>query len=54
MENTANILPYEFEITEFNSHFKFKKNDITVSGLLPHVNDKSASCIVAYETKDSL
>ncbi|WP_299242984.1 hypothetical protein [uncultured Aquimarina sp.] len=51
MENITNTLPYKFEKTEFNCHFKFKRNDITITGHLPHINNKSASCIVAYETK---
>jgi len=44
------ILPFELEETEFNNHFKFKSNDITISGSLPHIENKSLSCIVAYET----
>ena len=51
MENRKNILPYKFEETQFNSHFKFKKNDITISGTLPHRENKSSSCIIVYETE---
>lgn len=52
MENKINLLPYELKETEFNNHFKFKRNDITISGSLPHIKNKSSSCIVAYETDD--
>ena len=36
MDNTANLLPYVFEVTEFNSHFNFKKSNIIITGVLPH------------------
>lgn len=50
MENNTNILPYKLEETEYNNYFHFKKNDISISGSLPHVNNKSSNCIVVYET----
>ncbi|WP_299183721.1 hypothetical protein [uncultured Aquimarina sp.] len=51
MENNISILPYQFEKTEFNNHFRFKKNNITISGSLPHKENKSSSCIVTYEAE---